>query len=109
MKPDLTIIAGAPDDAAEKPAGAASEQCVPLDALAMPDDADQMANPEPGDPVSYTVEGKVMRVSGDMAYVQPTAVNGKPVSEEKPGTPETDDESGMNDLQQAAEQQGYLG
>ena len=57
------------------------EQCVPIEALAMPEEGDQLANPEVGDQVSYTVEGKVTRIQGGSAYVMPESVNGKPVEE----------------------------
>lgn len=62
-----------------------NEQCVPLDALGMPDDTDQMAAPEVGDVVSYTVEGKVTRVQGGQAYVMPESVNGKPIGQPDDG------------------------
>lgn len=83
---------------------AKNEQCVPLDALAMPEEGDEMVAPEVGDPVSYTVEGRVTRIEGDKAYVTPEAVNGKPV-EDKAAEPPVDEMAGM---EQAAAEQGYL-
>lgn len=58
------------------------EDCVPLAALAMPDgeQGDQMANPEVGDKVSYTIEGAVTRIDGDQAYVKRESVNGQPLA-----------------------------
>jgi hypothetical protein len=83
---------------------ASTEQCVPLESLAMPEEGEQMANPEVGDVVSYTVEGKVTRIEGGKAYVEPTAINGKPMSEKE--EPAGD---GMADLERAAGETGYLG
>jgi len=59
------------------------EDCVPVDCLAMPDsdNGDKMANPEPGDMVTYTVEGKVTRVEDGKAYVDREMINGKPCGE----------------------------
>lgn len=70
---------------------ASMEDCVPLDALAMPDEAEQMENPAVGDKVQYTVEGTVSRIEGGDAYVTKTAVNGKKV-EGKAAEPEPPDE-----------------
>lgn len=65
---------------------------VPLSALAMPDDTEQMQPPEVGDEVNYQVTGKVISIEGDVAQVQKTAVNGQPV-----GGNEDDPQSGGND------------
>lgn len=129
MDPTLLSPAGqsaapapAADDATmtDAPAPAAansSEQCVPLSALAMPDEGEQMANPAPGDTVNYEVEGKVTRVDGKMAYVQPVKVNGQDMAdsedegnepdEGKP-TEEQQDASDYDALQQSAKQQGAI-
>jgi hypothetical protein len=63
-----------------------SEDCVPVDCLAMPDSdqGDKMADPEPGDMVTYTVEGKVTRVEDGKAYIDREMINGKPC--EEPGS-----------------------
>jgi hypothetical protein len=55
------------------------EDCIPLSSLSMPDDQEQMQNPEVGDMVNYSVEGKVTRIEGENAYVQKTAINGNKV------------------------------
>lgn len=76
-----------------------TEQCVPLDALSRPDDQEQMQTPEVGDAVSYTVDGKITRVEGGNAYVQPSAVNGNDVSagdSEQPADAEGDLSSAAN-------------
>lgn len=59
-----------------------NEDCVALSSLAMPDpdNGDQMANPEVGDRVTYTVEGTVTRIEGEDAYVKRETINGQPVS-----------------------------
>lgn len=81
MNPNLdtgeTLSEGS-DIAPETPAMA--EDCIPLTALAQPDQTEQMANPEVGDLVTYTVEGTVTRVEGENAYVQRKAVNGQEVA-----------------------------
>lgn len=85
------------------------EQCVPVAALAMPDDQEQMAPPEVGDKVSYQVEGTVTRVEGDEAYVQPESINGQEVGpKEAEPTPDEQDQADYQDLQGAAQQQGSL-
>jgi hypothetical protein len=55
------------------------EDCIPISYLSMPDDQEQMQNPEVGDQVQYNVEGKVTRIEGDNAYVQKTAINGNKI------------------------------
>lgn len=74
---------GGPDAATDSTAAGNSdtEQCVPLDALAEPDDQEQMAAPEVGDSVNYQVQGKVTRIEGNRAYVEPESINGKPVDD----------------------------
>jgi hypothetical protein len=67
------------------------EQCVPLAALAMPGEDEQMNTPSQGDMVEYRVEGKLTRIEGDNAYVMPDTINGKPAKPEE-GTPKPDDE-----------------
>lgn len=86
--------AGAGGDVGVRSAGGAGqEDCVPLDALAVPDaeSGDQMTNPDVGDRVSYTVEGTVKRIAGANAYVERDAVNGKPVEK---GAAEAEPEPG---------------
>ncbi|HVX56972.1 MAG TPA: hypothetical protein VHA37_04520 [Candidatus Saccharimonadales bacterium] len=91
---------------------ASDEQCVPLDALAMPDETEQMATPAVGDTVNYQVEGKVVRIEGGNAYVQPTSVNGQAVEADEEQQPEPDeatqDANSFADLQQQAQEQGPL-
>lgn len=75
MQPDNEMAEG------EMPMAAPSmEQCVPANLLAMPDDNEQMVEPEVGDIVQYTVEGKISRLDGGNAYLTPTAINGKEVN-----------------------------
>ena len=89
----------APDTGAvEKPR---LEQCVPTSAVSVPEEGEQMAEPEPGDTVRYEVEGKVSRVAGGHVYVDPVSINGQPV-EEKPDEPVDElaglqEEAGMMD------------
>jgi hypothetical protein len=93
---------------AEMPSMANGEMCVPLDALAMPGEDEQLTNPEPGDPVTFNVGGKVSRVEGSNAYVTPETVNGKPV--EKAADQGPAPESGaMAELEGMANSQGYMG
>lgn len=64
------------------------EQCVPIDALAMPDDQEQMQPPAVGDAVNYQVDGKITRIDGQNAYVMPTAVNGQQMADMKEQEPD---------------------
>lgn len=116
MKPNL--MAGdepeMPTEAAGEMAAGNSEQCVPTEALAMPDSDEQMTAPEVGDPVSYTVEGKVTRVDGKNTYVKAETINGKPVeqeaqSEEPMADGQGEDAAGLQQLQDEAGKTGYMG
>jgi hypothetical protein len=80
---------------------AANVDTVPLDALQMPDDQDQMQAPEVGDQVDYQVTGKVVAVEGGFARVQRTAINGQDVQ----GTND-DDEGRSPQNADSAEAQG---
>lgn len=60
---------------APEPVMGMAEICVPVSALAMPDEGDKMQNPRPGDSLQGTWEGKLSRIEGDNAYVSLTAVN----------------------------------
>lgn len=82
----------------------AAEHRVPLAALAMPDETEQLAEPEPGDPVSYTIEGKVARVENGMAYVTPETVNGQSIAPAAPAAPAPADAYG--ELESLAGQMG---
>lgn len=82
---DIAVIPGGAPKEGMAPAGPmepdGDEFCVPVDALAMPDEQEQMTPPEVGDPVTFQVDGKVTRIEGGKAYIDPTAINGKDVSE----------------------------
>lgn len=87
-----------------------SEDCVSLEALAMPDESEQMENPAVGDKVQYTVEGTVTRIEGGNAYVKKRAVNGKKVEDtaEKPEGEPTDDMASLeNDARSMSETPTY--
>jgi hypothetical protein len=60
------------------------EHCIPVAALAMPDESEQLVNPERGDRVTYTVEGTLDRIEGDKAIVKVDAVNGSSVADAEP-------------------------
>ena len=94
MNPDTDNLDMAGMMEVESPA-TVNEQCIPLDALAMPDESEQMASPEAGDTVRYHVEGKVVRLAGGMAYVMPESINGQPVPAASPADT-------MQNLQSAA-------
>ncbi|MDE2099806.1 MAG: hypothetical protein KGL39_21315 [Patescibacteria group bacterium] len=90
----------------------ASENCVPLEALAMPGQDEKLNTPDVGDPVSYQVEGKVTRIEGDMAYVAPETVNGKPVTVEAAktnDTPEDQDRAELYDMARARDEEANPG
>ncbi len=54
---------------------------IPLKALAQPDDTDAMHTPEMGDNVTFTVDGTVSRIDGEMAWIKPVSVNQTPIGE----------------------------
>lgn len=103
MKTNEAMPATAPADQAEPDMddmmGGKHEICVPLDSLSMPDEQEQLEAPAVGDAVTMNIEGKVTRIEGVNAYVQPTAVNGQPV-EEKEGPPSEEEQ--MSELEDMA-------
>lgn len=84
-----------------------AEQCVPVKALAVPEEGEQLVAPEVGDRVSYTIEGKVTRVEGEQAYVQPETVNGEAIADAKPEPTAEQQEAGA--YAQLEEEAGKLG
>jgi len=82
---------------------AANEQRVPLAALQQPDDQEALVTPEVGDMVSYTVEGRVSRIEGDVAIVTVESANGKPLQEEGAESPAQ--EMGETDSYESLENQ----
>lgn len=81
----------------------ANEQRVPLAALQQPDDQEALVTPEVGDMVSYTVEGRVSRIEGDVAIVTVESANGKPLQEEGAESPAQ--EMGETDSYESLENQ----
>lgn len=87
-------------DGAEMPSGGMEdgEVCVPLSALAQPDDGDQMQTPAEGDNVTMTVDATVTRIEGENAYLKPTSINGTDLEEEnkeeEPSEPSLEDQEG---------------
>lgn len=55
---------------------------IPSKALALATETDETVAPEQGDRTSFTVEGTVQSVSGDLATVTVDSVNGEPVPQE---------------------------
>ena len=78
---------------------------MPLKALAQPDDKEQLQTPAEGDSGSMTVDYTVLRIVGDQAFVQPTAVNGTSLDEEAAETPGDPDEAEGAALRDLAQQQ----
>lgn len=92
---------GAPEDAKAPPAPIS----IPLSYLAQPDNEEQMQTPAKGDTGSMTVDYTVIDIQGDMAVVQPTAVNGNDLGAGEESEPEPDpDEQEGQDLQNMASQ-----
>lgn len=86
---DMDVNAGAP--AVMPPAPVNMPDRVPLMALAMPDDGEQMATPAVGDLVNYQVTGRITSIEGEQAIVQRDSVNGQPLE------PDADDAGGPSD------------
>jgi hypothetical protein len=85
-----------PDGTAQTSSTVTTTDTIPLNALAMPDDQEQMQAPQVGDEVNYQVTGKVVSIDGNTATVQKTSINGEPVGsdDEERSEPQgdTDDE-----------------
>jgi len=64
------------------PARAARQDTVPVGALAMPDEREQMTPPEVGDEVSYQVTGRVTAINGELATIERATVNGQEIGGE---------------------------
>lgn len=69
-------------EAETPPMPSGSEDCVPLDALSMPDEKDQMQPPTVGDRVDYSKSGILSRIEGGNGYVTVDKVNGQDVAAE---------------------------
>jgi len=75
--------------------------CVSLENLKEADGKDEMVPPEEGDDVNFNVAGKIVRVEGTNAYVQPTEINGMPVKQPDAAAPDAgagEDESQQPDM-----------
>ena len=59
--------------------GSCEKDTVPMSALEMPDEQEQMTPPEVGDEVSYQVSGKVVSINGANAVIARTTINGQEV------------------------------
>lgn len=86
-------------------------QEVPLASLAQPDDTEQMQTPGVGDSGTMQVDYTIQGVNGQMAYVKPTAINGKPMEEDEgedgqDGEQSPDDQGEGDDLRAQAAQMG---
>lgn len=60
------------------------EICVPLTALAMPDESEAMQPPADGDKVQGNFEATVSRTEGDKAYIKLDSINGEKLASEVP-------------------------
>ena len=89
----LLAAKGGPDTSAAPAALEHGQVAVPLKALAQPDDQEQIQTPGEGDTVSFTVDATIVRIDGDNAIVQPSAVNGQPINPDGDGEPEENEGS----------------
>ena len=64
------------------------ELCVPIKAVAVPDENESAVAPEVGDEVNFSGSAKVTRVEGGNVYLTPTEINGEKLE----GAPETEEE-----------------
>lgn len=81
---------------------------VPLKALQQPNDMEQMQQPEEGDSVSLQVDAIVRGIEGEMAYIEPSAINGTPLDDEG-NEPNPDDEQAAGDMQEGQDLRGQAG
>lgn len=81
---------------------------VPVSALAMPDETENMEPPAVGDMVNYQVEGKVVSIAGDKATVDIQSVNGKPLEPNEQDDAASEGPESLESLQKQAEEQGAL-
>ena len=86
--PPTAELSEAPEVAESKPV---NEDRVPLKALEMPDDKEQMTPPAVGDQVEYTCTGKVTAIEGEQVVVARESCNGQPLE------PDADDAGGPGD------------
>lgn len=63
-----------------------NEQAVPTALLAV-----DGVEPQPGDPVEFTVKGTVTRSAGGKTVIAPTEINGQPLPEMPHGEPDEDE------------------
>lgn len=68
------------------------EMCITAAALALPDEGEQMIEPEPGSTVNFNVEGTVSRVENGHAYITVAKVNGEDLAEPAPAADPLDAE-----------------
>lgn len=79
-------------------------QAVPLAALSQPDESDSMQTPQVGDAISMTVDATVVKITGDTAFIRPTAINGTSLNaDQNATTPESTDDDTEDSLQNAAQ------
>lgn len=95
---------------------------VPADVLAMPGEDEQMAQPEPGDKVQYTIEGTVEKIENGQAVIKRETINGQPIQEdeenetpdeetqeqETPGAEASEKAPQYSDLEDQAKQMGGM-
>lgn len=100
-------------DKAEMPAKPEMEEnevCVPLKALAQPDEQDQMQTPAEGDSGSMQVDYVITRIEGENAYIKPMSINGTDLEAEKEENNEGEvpaDTAEGNALREEAEKMSY--
>jgi hypothetical protein len=84
-------------------------QVLPVSALAMPDEAEQMEPPKVGDAVNFQVDGKVTAVDGNNATVTIASVNGQAIGEAEDDKAESGNEAeSLEGLQKQAGEMGSL-
>ena len=75
---------------------AAQLDSVPINALAMPDEKEQMTPPEVGDQVNYTVTGTVKAIVGGVAQIERETINGNELElNESPEEEKAEDDGGL--------------
>lgn len=98
---DSSISSVAPESEGSEIGSSDKQLCASLESLSV-----QGTPPAEGDSVSMTVDGKVLKIDGDHAYIEVDKVNGQDVPD-KPDAKEETTEQELERRASEADQGGY--